>query len=80
MSLPDRIDEIYYAIVSAGHGDLAYTNDLAHAGIIIDGLMMSRLHAEREDYWVRDKAGNEYYWCDQWRTVFSATCFEGRAA
>ena len=65
-----------YTIVSAGHGDLATTNDLTHAGMIVDGLMMTRVSPDREDYWVRDKAGNEYYWCDQYRTVFSAACFE----
>lgn len=69
-----------YTIVSAGHGDMATTDDLAHAGMIVDGLMMTRVEPNREDYWVRDRAGNEYYWCDQYRTVFSAACFEGRAA
>lgn len=70
-----------YSIISNRAGEMASTDDLEHAGRIVDALMLARDEPFADgtywaDYWVRDEAGNEYYWDKAFGTVFSAACFE----
>lgn len=73
---------MYHIIHNRTCGPLASTDDLENAGRIVHALMETREPPydganHWSDYWVRDDAGNEYYWSRDYRTVFSAACGEG---
>lgn len=69
---------MYYIIHNYSEGTFAQTDDIDHAGMIVDALMRARPEDSIDDFWVRADDpvnGSEYYWDQDSRTVYSASCF-----
>jgi len=70
----------YHVVCNRVEGSLCQTDDIVHAGRVVDALMRTRDDPKWCDYWVVDDHGNEFYHDAGFATVFSAACFVEKAA
>lgn len=60
----------YSIICNRAEAPLATCDDIENAGRIVGALLATRLHPEWFDYWAVDSDGNEYYYDEEYRTIF----------